>query len=169
MRRIAALIAVAIVLVFALLYVFFGRAAAVPQQPIAFSHKNHNVDRQIPCLYCHRGADVGFVAGIPPLETCIGCHRSVGGSTQAQMDEIKKVRDAYEGGQPVNWVKVVYLPDHVTFAHRPHVQEGISCTDCHARGAPPERWFESFSPGMAWCTTCHSQRQVSTQCYTCHK
>jgi hypothetical protein len=30
-----------------------------PVQPIAFSHKQHAGDLQIPCLYCHSGADSG--------------------------------------------------------------------------------------------------------------
>lgn len=166
MRRLIPLAALAIVLVVAFSYFFFGRAAAVPQQPIAFSHKNHAVDRQIQCQYCHRHPDEGFVAGIPPVETCMGCHQSVG----LDKPEVQKLRGYWERQEPIIWAKVTYLPDHVVYAHKPHIQAGLSCTEgCHARGAPPERWFESFAPGMAWCTTCHSARGASTQCYTCHK
>lgn len=169
MRVIGRVIPVVVLVVLLLVVVFallFGRASAQPEQPIAFSHKNHAVDRQIACLYCHRGADEGYVAGIPPLETCMGCHQNVGLAN----DRVAVLRAYYGNNQPVQWTRVTFLPDHTVFAHRPHVLvAGISCLDCHARGAPPERWFESFSPGMAWCTTCHAERGASTQCYTCHK
>jgi ABC-type nitrate/sulfonate/bicarbonate transport system substrate-binding protein len=59
------------------LYVLVGRTSAA-EQPIAFSHYNHNIMRQINCLYCHQNATQGYIAQIPPVETCYGCHRFVG-------------------------------------------------------------------------------------------
>lgn len=165
MRRVLPAIVLVVVLAVAALYFFAGRTAAGPEQPIAFSHKNHAETRQIDCLYCHSGADDGAVAGIPPLETCMGCHRTVG----ANNPEVQKLRQYWDRQEQVQWAKVTLLPDHVTFAHKPHVAAGVECLTCHAQGASSDQWFQTFSPGMAWCLSCHSSRQASTDCWTCHK
>jgi len=58
-----------------------------PEQPIAFSHKLHAGDNQIPCLYCHFGARTSRHAGIPPLNVCMNCH----GILRTQTIEIEKL------------------------------------------------------------------------------
>jgi hypothetical protein len=45
-----------------------------PAQPIAFSHKLHAGDNQVPCLYCHFAASQSRHAGIPPTNVCMNCH-----------------------------------------------------------------------------------------------
>jgi predicted CXXCH cytochrome family protein len=39
-----------------------------PEQPVAFSHRSHAGQNQIPCLYCHVNARRSSVAGIPSVQ-----------------------------------------------------------------------------------------------------
>jgi hypothetical protein len=48
-----------------------------PPQPIAFSHRLHAGELQVPCLYCHSGAEKSRHAGIPAASLCMNCHRFV--------------------------------------------------------------------------------------------
>ena len=48
-----------------------------PAQPIAFSHRLHAGELEVPCLYCHSGAQRSRNAGIPPMQLCMNCHRQV--------------------------------------------------------------------------------------------
>src|SRR5262245_14279468 len=73
------------------------QAGDAPTQPIAFSHKIHAGDNQIPCLYCHVGADESAVASVPSVETCMGCHKMVA----ASKPEIQKLAKYWEAKQPI--------------------------------------------------------------------
>ncbi|MHB1130916.1 MAG: cytochrome c3 family protein [Chloroflexota bacterium] len=164
--RAALVLGVVLIVVIAGLYVMTGRTSASPAQPIPFSHKNHAVDRQIDCNYCHRDARVGWEAMLPPVETCMGCHSSVG----LDKPGVQTLRGYAERGEEIQWARLWFVPQHVQFAHSPHVTAaGVQCTECHAQGNPPERWFQPFRPGMSWCLTCHSGRGGGTDCWTCHK
>ena len=70
-------------------------------QPIRFSHRVHAGDTQIDCQYCHIYARRSYVAGVPPMEVCAGCHKHVG----TDLDEVKKVMDYWNKRQPIPWVK----------------------------------------------------------------
>ena len=48
-----------------------------PAQPIAFSHRLHAGELEVPCLYCHSGAQRSRNAGIPPMQLCMNCHKTV--------------------------------------------------------------------------------------------
>src|SRR5690606_20672713 len=48
-----------------------------PVQPIHFSHKIHAGDNGIDCKYCHSSARVSKTSGIPSLNVCMNCHKSV--------------------------------------------------------------------------------------------
>ena len=48
-----------------------------PEQPIAFSHKVHAGENEIPCQYCHIYARRSISAGVPSVNKCVGCHQSV--------------------------------------------------------------------------------------------
>src|SRR5207247_3775905 len=71
-----------------------------PRQPIFFRHDIHAGQDEIPCLYCHSSVAVSSEPGIPALQTCIGCHQLIGGSTPSHQAEIKKVRDAWRERKP---------------------------------------------------------------------
>ena len=48
-----------------------------PIQPIHYSHKIHAGDNGIDCKYCHSSARVSKHSGIPSLNVCMNCHKSI--------------------------------------------------------------------------------------------
>ena len=107
------------------------------EQPIEFPHDRHAGDAaqggmEINCMYCHTYARRSIVAGIPPLQKCIGCHQSI--DSVRETPRIKKLFEYWEGSAdgkiaartPVPWKKVHDLPDFVRFSHERHVQRFVS-------------------------------------------
>jgi len=142
-----------------------------PTQPINFSHELHAGINKIDCQYCHDGARRSKAAVIPAVNTCMNCHKAVGGETETAQKEIGKIYTAagwdpvaqkYTGEtQPIEWVRIHNLPDHVYFNHSQHVVAGgVECQTCHG---PVEEMakVEQFSPlSMGWCVNCHRQTEV---------
>jgi len=155
-----------------------------PVQPIAYSHRVHAGDLQVPCLYCHFGAEKSRHAGIPPVNVCMNCHQFVTaplGAARAEDDlakqenrtprrivspEIAKIYAALGLGDdlqpdpartpaPVQWVKVYNLPDFAYFDHRPHVASGVACQTCHGPIETMERVRQVQPLAMGWCVNCH--------------
>jgi hypothetical protein len=48
-----------------------------PVQPIYYSHTVHAGTNQISCLYCHGTAQDSKHAGIPSVNVCMNCHKSI--------------------------------------------------------------------------------------------
>jgi len=48
-----------------------------PVQPIHYSHKIHAGYNQIDCNYCHSSARKSKHSGIPSLNVCMNCHKSI--------------------------------------------------------------------------------------------
>ena len=136
-----------------------------PQQPIAFSHKVHAGDNAIQCLFCHRYAATSPVAGIPAVADCRSCHLFI----SPNAPEIKKLMGYWEKQQPVLWVRVYGLPDHVYFPHMMHIRTGLVCKTCHGEVAAMERISRSADLKMGWCLNCHRQKKVGIDCWMCHK
>lgn len=136
-----------------------------PTQPIPFSHKLHAGDKKIPCQYCHSAARRSASAGIPPLNTCMGCHKLVA----TDKPDIQNITDHYKKNQPMEWVKVHDLPDFVRFSHKIHVTgAGLSCQGCHG---PVETMsvVEQVAPlQMGWCIGCHKEKGAKIDCIACH-
>jgi len=103
-----------------------------PQQPVAFPHYTHVTKLEMSCEYCHNEARNSIHSGVPPLQTCMGCHsqemQNIKGSA-----EIETVRQAYKNDTPLEWAKVHDLPDFVYFTHKRHVRAGVACTECHGQ------------------------------------
>lgn len=157
-----------------------------PVQPIHYSHRIHAGDNEIDCKYCHSSARVSKHSGIPSLNVCMNCHKSiseVADATQAEgkseygvnyNDEIKKLYDAvgwdeatqsYTGEtKPVEWVRIHNLPDFAYFNHSQHVSvAGVECQKCHG---PVEEMeiMEQHSPlTMGWCINCHRETNVKVE------
>lgn len=162
-----------------------------PVQPIHFSHKIHAGDNKIECKYCHSSARVSKHSGIPSLNVCMNCHKSIyqytgnpegpsaedlanGYTNEFYTGEIKKLYKAvgwdeenqqYTGeAQPVEWVRIHNLPDFAYFNHSQHVSvAGIECQTCHG---PVEEMeiMEQFSPlTMGWCINCHRETNVKVE------
>jgi len=175
-------------LVFA--YVLFGTLFEVgvdqgyqPIQPIAFSHKIHAGDNKIDCQYCHSSAKHSKHSGIPSVNVCMNCHKSISEyngpvadeSEKAFYDgEIQKIYDAigwdveklaYKEDfqqKPIEWVRIHNLPDFVYFNHSQHVTvAGLNCQKCHGPVETMEDMYQ-FSPlTMGWCITCHKETNVN--------
>lgn len=125
-----------------------------PEQPIAFSHRVHAGENQIPCLYCHYAARTSRHAGIPPLDVCMNCHAMM----EKQTAEIAKLKEAVQQGRPIAWVQVHRLPDFVRFDHSRHVLSGVACGRCHGPVERMERVRQEAPLTMGWCLECHRER-----------
>lgn len=124
-----------------------------PRQPIPFSHEFHVSQLQIECEYCHTGTGRGEVAPMPAVETCMGCHRTVG----RDLVPINRLAAYWDRGEPVPWVRVYKLPEFVQFPHRPHVQGGVECQECHGPVERMPRVYQATPLTMGWCLECHRQ------------
>jgi cytochrome c7-like protein len=136
-----------------------------PIQPIAFSHKIHTGNNGISCLFCHRYAPKSTVAGIPAVADCRACHQFIAPNSP----EIKKLMTYWEKKEPIPWVRVYGVPDHVYFPHMMHIRAGLVCTTCHGEVAAMQRITRSIKIKMGWCLGCHKQHKASIDCWTCHK
>lgn len=156
-------------------YVFFETA---PDQPINFSHKIHAGEQEIPCRFCHIYAGRSFVAGIPSVQRCMGCHRKI----RNDMDisgEIRKLVGYWDRQEPIPWVKIHDLPDYVQFPHKRHIKAGVDCQeDCHGPIATQAKVKRTAKLMMGWCLDCHrgrvfegpdgKERQGPRDCWACH-
>ncbi len=122
-----------------------------PVQPVPYSHALHVGQLGMDCRYCHSTVDRAAFAAIPPTQTCMNCH------TQVQRDSPKlaKVRESYESGLPVEWIKVHKLPDYSYFNHSAHVNRGVGCVECHGRVDEMEVVYRYSPLAMGWCLECH--------------
>jgi len=136
-----------------------------PVQPLAFSHKVHAGDNGIHCLFCHRYAPKSPLAGIPAVADCRACHQFI----SPNAPEIRKLTAFLDKREPIPWVRVYSLPDHVYFPHMMHLRAKVGCTTCHGEVASMERITRSASLKMGWCLKCHRQHKASIDCWTCHK
>lgn len=154
-----------------------------PKQPIEFPHNIHAGDRQIPCEYCHSAARRSTVGGIPPMNTCMGCHKVVA----TDKDSIKYLTEKYEKNEPIVWTLVHDLPDYVRFSHQVHVNAKdakgnplLQCQTCHGK-VEEMTTVKLVAPLlMGWCVECHEQKQTLADgsvsqhpqapvtCNTCH-
>ena len=122
-----------------------------PVQPVPFSHKLHAGDMGMDCRYCHNTVERAAHAAIPPSQTCMNCHSLV----KTDSPRLKPVRDSYETGESIPWVRVHQLPDYAFFDHRPHVAAGVGCSSCHGR-IDQMTVVEMAKPlSMGWCLECH--------------
>ena len=181
--------------IFALLmsaYVVFGTLFSVgvdqgyqPVQPIVFSHKIHAGDNKIDCQYCHSSAKHSKHSGIPSVNVCMNCHKSIAEVAdntvvvledrtleKAELDkEIAKVYRAagwdadkleYTGDtKPIKWVRIHNLPDFVYFNHSQHVTvAGVQCQKCHGPVEEMEEMYQHSPLTMGWCIDCHRETDV---------
>lgn len=155
-----------------------------PIQPIHFSHKIHAGDNAVDCKYCHSSARVSKTSGIPSLNVCMNCHKSISEvadltatpeySKEFYDGEIKKLYNAvgwddanqkYTGEtQPVKWVRIHNLPDFAYFNHSQHVVVGgIECQTCHGPVEEMEIMYQHSPLTMGWCINCHRDTDVKVK------
>jgi len=144
-----------------------------PEQPIKFSHKIHAGDNAIACQYCHNSVEKSRHAGIPTVNICMNCHKGIQEGAVTGTKEISKIYAAagfdpkagtYDVSKqnPIQWIKVHNLPDHVYFNHSQHVVVGkIECAQCHG-DVKAMTTVEQKSPlTMKWCIECHRKTEVA--------
>jgi len=135
------------------------------EQPIAFSHRFHAGEKRVSCILCHPGVIDTARAGVPPLETCMLCHKHI----IVTYPEIEKLREHYEKRIPVEWVKVNALPDFVYFDHSVHIRKGFDCGKCHGDVAGMDRVTAPYDLVMGFCVQCHRDEDFSHDCLVCHR
>lgn len=137
-------------------------------QPIAFSHRIHAGVHKIPCQYCHEYARRSSMAGVPPVQRCVGCH----GDSQLFGAALKPVlrpwSDDAQSAFEIQWKRVYTLPDFVRFTHKPHIRARIKCQRCHGPVETMDRVTPVYQINMGFCLNCHKQRGASTDCVVCH-
>jgi len=158
-----------------------------PIQPIHYSHRIHAGLNEIECKYCHSSARTSKHSGIPSLNVCMNCHKSIAEVADATSEftsvtdeyskefydkEIQKLYKAagwdpatqsYTGNtQPVEWVRIHNLPDFAYFNHSQHVTvAGIQCQKCHGPVEEYEVMYQFAPLTMGWCINCHRETQVT--------
>lgn len=152
-----------------------------PNQPIAFSHKLHAGEMQIQCVYCHTGVENGAHATVPPVSTCMNCHKHVHPKDKKGRPsaEITKLKSYWEKKEPILWNKVNDLADFVYFNHSRHISSGVECSECHGKVETMERVRRQNSLKMGWCLECHMQppkeeethkkTRAPINCGACHR
>lgn len=121
------------------------------QQPVPFSHQHHVQGLGIDCRYCHTGVESTSFAGIPPVSTCMNCHKML----WADQTMLKPIRDAHKEGTPFEWQKVHKLPEFAYFNHSAHVNKGVGCVSCHGRIDEMPLVYKQNTLYMGWCLECH--------------
>lgn len=144
-----------------------------PVQPIYYSHQVHAGTNQISCLYCHGGAQDSKAAGIPAVNVCMNCHKSINkyegpdvlqredGTAVNGTEEIQKLY-AYAGWDPV---AKKYNPDN-NGDGIPDGAKPIEWTKVH--NLPDHVYFnhsQHVKVGKQQCQTCHGNIQAMGEVY----
>ncbi len=178
-----------------------ARKGYEPRQPILFRHtrmagvpiwvtneKGEQVNDggfAIPCVYCHTMPYKGRHSTVPSTAVCMNCHTSVG----LNKEWVLKMKEYWERGEPIPWVKVYDLPDFVYYDHAAHVnavdddgqsrlplvdaqgQPMVVCENCHGKVDEMEIVKVDHPFNMQWCLDCHRKPEMkaSTDCVVCHR
>lgn len=145
---------------FVVVYYFSPRFLQVgyaPEQPVPYSHRLHAGQLGIDCRYCHSNVERSFEAMIPPTQTCMGCHSQI----LPESARLQPVRDSWESGDPIEWVRVHNVPDHAFFDHSVHLSAGVGCVSCHGRVDRMEVVQVEEPLSMGWCLDCHRDPEES--------
>jgi Cytochrome c7 and related cytochrome c len=144
----------------------FFSTPPTPRQPIEFPHNVH-VGKKIACTeYCHEAVTMGPVAGLPSVRTCMICHDAIA----VDRPRIKQITAMRAQGLDLAWQRVYGYPAtaHVKFNHAPHIRAQVECVTCHGNIGEQTVAERNVDLSMGFCVTCHSARNVSIDCLTCH-
>lgn len=157
-KLVIALGCVATFLVLGVWYYFtpkYTRVGYQPDQPVPFSHVVHVEQLGMDCRYCHSFVEVAGHSNIPTTATCMACHGP--GQILHDSPRLAAVRESWETGKPINWVRIHKAPDYAYFNHAVHVNRGVSCYSCHGDVSAMEVVWHHEPQSMAWCLDCHRQ------------
>ncbi len=177
------------------------RKGYAPRQPILFRHtrmagppvwetnakgeKTNVGGFGIPCVYCHTMPYKGRHSTVPSTAVCMNCHTSVG----LNKEWVLRMKEYWDRGEPIPWVKVHDLPDFVYYDHAAHLnakdeqgrlrlpttdaqgQPMVVCENCHGKVEQMEIVTVQNAFNMQWCLDCHRKPEMkaSTDCVTCHR
>jgi hypothetical protein len=122
-----------------------------PAQPVKYSHKLHAGDLGMDCRYCHSQIEQSRHANIPSTQTCMNCHKQVG----LDNPNLRPVRESWDTGKPIEWVRVHKLPDYAYFNHAAHLRAGVGCIECHGNVRQMDVVEQVKPLSMSWCLDCH--------------
>lgn len=136
-----------------------------PVQPFAYSHRIH-LAQDLACVDCHQGVETGPRAGIPGISTCMTCHAAI--ATDKPL--VKSMAEMQAKGLDFAWQRVYDYPReaHVRFEHQPHITAKVECSTCHGDMRQQEVATRQVNMDMGFCVNCHTQKQASNDCLTCH-
>jgi mono/diheme cytochrome c family protein len=157
-----------------------------PVQPIHYSHRIHAGSNEIDCNYCHSSARKSKHSGIPSLNVCMNCHKSIGevaegvqaeGLAEFGVDYNKEIQKLYKAvgwdeenqkytgeTEPVKWVRIHNLPDFAYFNHSQHVTvAGVDCQKCHGPVEEMEIMYQYSPLTMGWCINCHRETNIQVK------
>ena len=129
----------------------YTRVGYAPVQPVTYSHALHAGQLGIDCRYCHSNIEKSGVANLPTAQTCMNCHNQV----KKDSPLLAVVRESFETGTPVPWVKIHQTPDYVYFNHAIHVNRGVSCVECHGKITEMDVVAHAKPLSMGFCLDCH--------------
>jgi hypothetical protein len=151
-----------------------------PMQPIPFSHKHHAGEFEIDCQYCHSNTGDSPAAGVPSVELCMGCHAQFPKSYD-EIEGIRILKEHWENKEPIEWIQIHRLPEHVQFRHNRHIAADVPCQRCHGPVEDmdklylvPDSFWQYGVPvkklEMGWCINCHRENdnQADIDCVRCH-
>lgn len=146
---------------------FVTREGHYIEQPIPFSHETHGKQVGLDCTFCHAQVEKNSHAGMPTAQTCYGCHQDI----LKDSPYLAPVKKAVQKNQPIHWVRVHRLPDHVYFNHGKHIKANVACTSCHGNVEEKPLMNKEHHFSMQYCLDCHrGEQQAKLQdCYTCHR
>ena len=124
-----------------------------PKQPVEYSHARHVGELGMDCRYCHTTVESAAFAAVPPTQTCMNCHTHI----LSDDPQMLSVKQSYESGRPIEWVKVHDLAEYVYFDHAAHVSNGVGCAECHGRVDRMETVYQAQTLSMGWCLECHRE------------
>jgi hypothetical protein len=144
---------------------FFGLRKE-PVQPIAYTHAVHIQKAELQCDFCHSSVATGPRATIPGVKDCMNCHQSIA----TDLPVIKQVAAYLERGEEIPWQRVYGWNEeaHVRFNHAPHIRAEVSCATCHGDVAQMTVAKRVVDHSMGFCVQCHTQKNASNDCLTCH-
>ncbi|MDR9417888.1 cytochrome c3 family protein [Gracilimonas sp.] len=144
------------VLIFGVWYFFspeYTDVGYAPEQPVPYSHKLHVDQLGLDCQYCHTNVFDSKFANIPATQTCMNCHNQI----QTDSEKLALVRESWETGKSIEWVRVHNLADYAYFNHSAHVNVGVGCESCHGRVDKMEVVYQAEPLSMSWCLDCHRE------------
>jgi hypothetical protein len=135
-----------------------------PEQPVAFSHRQHAA-APVPCALCHPNAGRAERAGLPSTGQCMACHDVI----KRDSVLIQKLASFQKEAKPIPWVRIYRLPDFVFFSHGTHANAKVACAECHGPVPQRDALAAEIIQNMKNCMDCHRLRKARNDCHLCHE